>query len=69
MGRVTDADNTTVRWLYGVTLNNNPTVLSGYRTADGVFSWLRAGQETHTPARVHRLAGTSPYWRLAWNHE
>lgn len=122
VGRVVDADNTTVRWLYGLTLNNNPTLqdvwnstpafgfpftlppnmispatatmidgslaqqvagiggyvfwnrslyfeLSGYRTADGVFSWLRAGQDIHTPGGVHRLAGTNPYWRLAWNRE
>ncbi|WHZ19625.1 MAG: putative cytochrome c1 signal peptide protein [Rhodanobacteraceae bacterium] len=122
VGRVVDADNTTVRWLYGLTLNNNPTVqdawnstpafgfpftlppnmispaaatmfdgslaqqvagiggyvfwnrslyfeLSGYRTADGVLSWLRAGQDIHTPGGVHRLAGTNPYWRFAWNHE
>jgi hypothetical protein len=43
--------------------------LSFYRTADGAFSWLRAGQDTATPGGVSRLSGTNPYWRLALNHE
>ncbi len=43
--------------------------LAGYRTADGVFSWLRKGQDTHTPGGVARLAGTNPYLRLAYNRE
>jgi hypothetical protein len=122
VGRVENADKTDLRWLYGVTLHNNPTVqdvwnstpafgypftvppngigpiagtlidgalaqqvagmgayvfwdrsvyaeLSDYRTADCVFSWLRAGQDTHTPGGVLRLSGNNPYWRLAWNRE
>ena len=40
-----------------------------YRTADGVFSWLRAGQNIDTPQGVNRLSGYNPYWRLAWNYE
>lgn len=43
--------------------------LSGYRTADGVFSALRAGQDIHTPGGVARLKGTNPYARLAYNRE
>ena len=43
--------------------------LSLYRTADGVFSWLRAGQDIDTPQGVNRLSGYNPYWRLALNHE
>ena len=43
--------------------------LTGYRTADGAFSALRAGQDTHTPGGVARLKGTNPYWRLAYNRE
>jgi hypothetical protein len=43
--------------------------LSLYRTADGVFSWLRAGQYIDTPQGVNRLSGYNPYWRLALNHE
>jgi hypothetical protein len=109
-------------WIYGLTLNNNPTVqdvwnstpafgfpytlsplaqtpatrtlidgglaqqvagigvyafwlktvyaeLSLYRTADGMFSWLRAGQYIDTPQGVNRLSGYNPYWRLALDHE
>jgi hypothetical protein len=115
-------DSTDLRWLYGLTVNNNPTVqdvwnstpafgfpfttppngigaaaatlldgqlgqqvagmggyvylkrsiyfeLSGYQTADGFFSPLRAGQDIQTPGGVHRLSGIDPYWRLAYNHE
>ncbi|HEY7872493.1 MAG TPA: hypothetical protein VIC31_07200 [Rudaea sp.] len=122
VGRVENADKTDVRWLYGATLHNNPTVqdvwnstpafgypftvppngigpiagtlvdgalaqqvagmggyvfwnrtvyaeLSDYRTADGVFSWLRAGQDTHTPGGVLRLKGNNPYWRFAYNRD
>jgi hypothetical protein len=43
--------------------------LSYYRTADGVFSALRAGQDTATPGGVSRLSGYNPYWRLAYNRE
>ena len=43
--------------------------LSLYRTADGVFSGLRAGQDTATSGGVNRLNGYNPYWRLALNHE
>ena len=43
--------------------------LTGYRTADGAFSALRAGQDTHTPGGVARLKGTNPYARLAYNRE
>src|SRR6185312_4367342 len=43
--------------------------LSDYRTADGVFSWLRAGQDTHTPGGVLRLKGNNPYWRFAYNRD
>ncbi len=43
--------------------------LSFYRTADGAFSFFRAGQDTATPGAVARLRGYNPYWRLAWNHE
>jgi hypothetical protein len=38
----------------------------GYRTADGVFSILRAGID-RSEAAV--LSGTAPYWRLALQHE
>ena len=122
VGRIENEDKTDIRWLYGVTLHNNPTVqdvwnstpafgfpftgppngigpaaatiidgglaqqvagigayvywnstiyaeLSGYHTADGAFSPLRAGQDTHTPGGVIRLNGYNPYWRLAYNHE
>ena len=43
--------------------------LSLYRTADGMFSWLRAGQDIDTPQGVNRLGGYNPYWRLALNNE
>jgi hypothetical protein len=43
--------------------------LSFYRTADGVFSALRAGQDTASAGGVNRLNGYNPYWRLALNHE
>lgn len=122
VGRINNADNTAIEWLYGVTVHNNPTVqdawnstpafgfpfttppngigpaaatlidgglaqqvvgigayvywrqslyaeLTGYRTADGIFSALRAGQDVHTPGGVARLNGYNPYLRVAWNHE
>lgn len=122
VARIENEDHTAIRWLYGLTLHNNPTVqdvwnstptfgfpftlppsaitqaattlldgqlaqqvaglgtyvywnralyaeVSGYRTADGFFSPLRAGQDVNTPGGVHRIAGTAPYWRVAWNHE
>ncbi len=40
--------------------------VGGYRTADGVFSALRAGVDRSTAAV---LRGTAPYWRLALQHE
>lgn len=40
--------------------------LGGYRTADGVFSVLRAGTDRSTAAA---LRGTAPYGRLALQHE
>ena len=40
-----------------------------YRTADQMFSFLRTGQDISTPGGVARLAGTNPYWRLAYNAE
>ena len=40
-----------------------------FRTADGLFSWLRAGQDIDTPQGVNRLSGYNPYWRLALNHD
>jgi hypothetical protein len=40
--------------------------LGGYRTADGVFSFLRAGIDRSTAAA---LQGTAPYARLALQHE
>jgi hypothetical protein len=43
--------------------------LSLYRTADGIFSWLRAGQDDGTPQGVNRLSNYNPYWRLALDHE
>jgi len=43
--------------------------ISFYRTADGAFSWLRAGQDTASPGGVNRLKGYNPYWRFALNHE
>ena len=122
VGRIENEDKTDLKWLYGVTLHNNPTIqdvwnttpafgfpftgppngigptaattidgglaqqvagigayvywdrtiyaeLSGYRTADGIFSPLRAGQDTHSPGGVARLKGMNPYWRLAYNRE
>lgn len=39
--------------------------LSGYQTADGFFSFMRAGQDTASPGGVKVLSGTNPYWRLA----
>jgi hypothetical protein len=122
VGRSNNTDNTDMRWLYGLTVNNNPTVqdvwnstpafgfpfttppnaigaaaatildgqlgqqvagvggyvywnrsiyleLTGYQTADGFFSPLRAGTDMFTAGGVHRLSGVDPYWRLAYNHE
>ena len=43
--------------------------LTAYRTADGVFSILRAGQDTQTPGGVARLDGYNPYLRVAYNRE
>jgi hypothetical protein len=43
--------------------------VSFYRTADGAFSFLRAGQDTASDGGVNRLNGYNPYWRLALNHE
>jgi hypothetical protein len=40
--------------------------LGGYRTADGLFSVMRAGVDTSTAAQ---LRGTAPYWRLALQRE
>ena len=40
-----------------------------YQTADGVFSFLRKGQDIQTPGGVARLSGRNPYWRLAYNAE
>jgi hypothetical protein len=37
--------------------------LGGYRTADGMFSVLRAGQ--NTSLNRYTLKGTNPYWRFA----
>jgi len=37
--------------------------LSGYRTADGIFSFMRAGADT--VANRFTIDGTNPYWRLA----
>ena len=42
------------------------TELGGYRTADGLFSVMRAGVDTSTAAS---LRGTAPYWRLALQRE
>jgi hypothetical protein len=122
VGRVENEDKTAIKWLYGITLHNNPSVqdvwnttpafgfpftgppngigpaaatlidgglaqqvagigayvfwnstiyaeVTGYRTADGPFSLLRAGQDTHAPGGVARLDGLNPYWRLAYNRE
>ncbi len=43
--------------------------LTGYRTADGVFSVLRHGQDTGSPGSVARLQGGNPYVRFAYNRE
>lgn len=43
--------------------------LTGYRTADGIFSILRHGQDTGTPGGVARLQGYNPYARFAYNKE
>ncbi|MGE5100789.1 MAG: cytochrome C, partial [Deltaproteobacteria bacterium] len=43
--------------------------VSLYRTADGAFSFMRAGQDIHTDGGVAALKGYNPYWRLAYNHE
>ncbi len=43
--------------------------LSFYRTADGAFSILRAGQDIHTDGGVAALKGYNPYWRLAYSHD
>ena len=122
VGRIEDEDKRSIKWLYGVTVHNNPTLqdvwnstpafgfpftvppngigpvaatqvdgalaqqvagiggyvywnstlyaeVTGYRTADGALSVLRAGQDTHTPGGVTRLSGYNPYVRLAYNRE
>ena len=43
--------------------------ISFYRTADGAFSILRAGQDIHTDGGVAALKGYNPYWRFAYNHD
>jgi len=43
--------------------------VSLYRTADGAFSVLRAGQDIHTDGGVAALRGYNPYWRLAYSHD
>ena len=43
--------------------------LTAYRTADGAFSVLRAGQAVNSPGGVARLGGSNPYLRLAYNKE
>ncbi len=43
--------------------------LSAYRTADGIFSFLRAGQDSGTSGGVARLKGHNPYLRFAYNKE
>ncbi|HEY2865038.1 MAG TPA: cytochrome C [Casimicrobiaceae bacterium] len=43
--------------------------LSFYRTADGAFSFLRAGQDIHTDGGVAALKGYNPYWRFAYSHD
>ena len=40
--------------------------VGAYRTADGMFSAFRAGQDLSTAAQ---LKDTAPYWRLALQHE
>ena len=42
---------------------------SAYRTADGGFSWLRAGQDTSSDGGVAALKGYNPYWRIAVTHD
>ncbi len=44
--------------------------LSFYRTADGAFSVLRAGQDIHTDGGVAAVQRwNNPYWRLAVSHD
>ena len=43
--------------------------LTTYRTADGLFSVLRHGQDSGTPGGVARLKGYNPYLRFAYNKE
>ena len=43
--------------------------VTGYRTADGFFSPLRAGQMTDQPGGVTRLNGLNPYWRVAYTRD
>ena len=43
--------------------------LTAYRTADGLFSVLRHGQDIGTPGGVARLKGYNPYVRVAYNKE
>ncbi len=43
--------------------------LTAYRTADGPFSILRAGQDSGSPGGVARLDGYNPYARFAYNKE
>jgi hypothetical protein len=43
--------------------------LTAYRTADGVFSVLRHGQDVGTSGGVSRVKGYNPYIRLAYNRE
>ena len=43
--------------------------LTAYRTADGLFSVLRKGQDINTPGGVARLDGYNPYVRFACNKE
>jgi hypothetical protein len=44
------------------------TEVTLYRTADGVFTFLRAGQSM-PPGSVASLQGYNPYARIAYNHE
>jgi hypothetical protein len=44
--------------------------LSFYRTADGAFSILRAGQDIHTDGGVAAVQNwNNPYWRFALSHD
>jgi hypothetical protein len=43
--------------------------LSLYQTADGIFSWLRAGQPSGEVGGVLRLQGLNPYYRVALTHD